>query len=183
MVAAALQARVDQMMVQAQATAKFTDVIAKAAPELGAPPFQAELAKVIEVQERAKLETLAYREVRDGVDAGKRPASDLETAGRSLKAAQLAMYDLIDEMQKQNAALQARSHQGNLERIKRLETDVAEREAKLPTLQGEARADAEERLGMLKEILADTKKADAGFATRTAIALPHPELPILPPRS
>jgi hypothetical protein len=183
MVAAALQAGVDHMMVQAQASAKFAEVITKAAPELGAPPFRAELAKIIEVQERARLETLAYREVRDGVEAGKRPASDLEAAGQSLKAAQQTMYDLVDEMQKQSAAMQERGHQGNLERIKRYEADVATREASLPTLQGEARTDAEERLGRLKEILADTKKRDAQFAARRITSLPHPELPILPPRS
>ncbi len=177
---AARQALLDKSMALLQANLALGSDLP--APWAHAQAAGLRLGDVVAAQERARLEGLAYGEVRDAVEAGKRPASDLEAARQSLKAAQVVVYDQLDIMMKANGVLLTKLREDAARRVVEMEIRVAAQEKDLPPLGSEARAQAEERLRMNKEILEAFKSSEA-VSVRIAATPPRPELPILPPRS
>ena len=151
-------------------------------PPVQRPPIGSQLGDMLAAQERARLESVAYNEVRAAVEAGKRPAADLEAARASLTAAQIVVYDQIDALMKSNTATMERLREDTARRIEAQETRVADEEKELPTLAGDQRTRAEDRLRMNREVL-ESYRRTATLAMRLPTPRPRPELPVLPPRS
>jgi|GEM_PF-3867729 len=178
---AARQAQSDKSIAVLQTTSLTQGAENSATPWVVSQGAGLRLADVVAAQERARLEGIAYSEVREAVETGKRPPSDLEAARQSLKAAQVVVYDQLDIMTKANAALLAKLRADTAKHVADMAIKVSEQEKELPALGSAARAMAEERLRMSKELL-EAFKANAAVSLRIAATPPRPALPILPPR-
>jgi len=180
---AAQQARADKILAHALVSAREADAQFAAMPEAERSTAGLRLGDMLAAQERARLESHAYAEVRDAVEAGKRPPADLEAARQALKAAQVVVYDQLDALTKGNLALLEKLRRESERRIADEEARVAAEEKALPTLSAEDRPRAEDRLRMHREILEGYRRS-AALAERMPPRLPQrPQLPILPPRS
>ena len=152
-------------------------------PSVERPATSLRLGDLLAAQEQARLESLAYAEVRDAVAAGKRPPADLEAARSALKAAQVVVYDQLDEMRKANQATKEKLRRETERRLADQEARVAAEEKALATLSPEARAKAEDRLRMYREILEGYRRSAALTARHVPDLPPRPKLPVLPPSS
>ncbi len=138
------------------------------------------LGDMLDAQRRARLESISYIEVRDEVDAGRRPASDLETARQSLRAAQVIVYDQIDALRKSNVVTMEKLRNNADRHVRDLEIRVQSQEKALASLDSEVRLGAEYRLRMTREVL-ESYRESAMRSTRMRALPLRPELPILPP--
>lgn len=143
-------------------------------------PIGMKLGDMLAAQARARQEGVAYGEVRDAVEAGTRPTSDLETARQSLKAAQVIVYDQIDILRKSNIITMQRLRSDAARHVREQEARVVTEEKAFAALGSEARPGAENRLRMTREVLASYKES-AALSTRLPALPPRPELPVLPP--
>ncbi len=146
----------------------------------GRAPIGMKLGDMLAAQTRARQESVTYIEVRDAVDAGKRPASDLETARQSLKAAQVIVYDQIDALRKSNVVTMDKLRYDAARHVREMEGRVVTEEKALASLDAEARPGAENRLRMTREVL-ESYRDSATQSARLRALPPRPELPILPP--
>lgn len=147
-----------------------------------ARPAGGDLGMTIFLQRQAATQAVAYSEVRRAVEDGRRPSSDLEAARRSLKAAQVALYDQVDETQRDNEAFFGGLRRQNARRLKDELILVRTAEAAIPTLGAAERPNAEARLALSRQVLEGYQHNAARLANLPAAA-PRPKLPILPPRS
>lgn len=147
-----------------------------------AGPAGADLGMTIFLQRQAARQAVAYSDVRTAVEDGRRPSSDLETARRSLKAAQVALYDRVDETRRVNEAFFGDLRKQNARRLKAEMVQVRTEEAELPTLGAAERPNAEARLALSRQVL-DGYQHNAARLADLPLAAPRPKLPILPPRS
>lgn len=162
-------------------TLAFTQADAKASGAPGAS-IGLRLGDMLAAQERARLESVAYSDVREAVEAGRRPPIDLEAARQSLKAAQIVVWDQIDAMTKANLAMMAKLREDAVRHAAEAEARVAADETELATLSAEARPHAEERLRLHRELL-ESYRQSAALSVSLPVMPRRPELPILPPRS
>jgi hypothetical protein len=147
-----------------------------------AMPPSASLGAVIDLQARARQAAAAYGEVRAAVETGKRPASDLEAARRSLTIAQAAMYDQIDAARESNAAVLKDLRRRNARRLKDGQAWLLKAEIELASAGEAERPPAGARVRLARELLEGYRQDAERFAARPA-APPRPRLPVLPPRS
>jgi len=138
------------------------------------------LAAVIDLQDRAKRQAVVYAEVRAAVEAGRRPAADLDAARRELKAAQAAMYDQIDTAREDAAARLRALGRRNERHLRKAEADVAEAEAALAAAGPDERPVAEARLRLTRDLV-DGYRREAGYYATPPARTARPRLPILPP--
>jgi len=178
---AAQQARADKMLARAVSGARDTEAKLAALPAAQRPAIGLRLGDLLAAQERARLESVAYAEVRDAVTAGQRPPADLEAARRALKAAQEVVYDQLDEMRKANEVTRDKLRRESERRLAEQEARVAAEEKALPAMSPEARANAEDRLRMSREILEGYRRSVAMSARPMPALPPRPQLPVLPP--
>ena len=145
-------------------------------------PAGVDLGMTIFLHRQAARQAVAYSEVRAAVEDGRRPRSDLEIARRSLKAAQVALYDQVDETQRVNEAFFGGLRKQNAQRMRDELIQVRTAEAELPTLRAADRPNAEARLALSRQVL-DGYQHNATRLANLPLAAPRPKLPILPPRS
>ena len=145
-----------------------------------ARPPGADLGMTIYLQRQALARSVDYSDVRTAVEDGRRPAGDLETARRSLKAAQVALYDEVDATQRSNAAFYDDLRQQNASRLKQALIAVRTQEAALPALADADRPNAEARLRLGRQVIEGYQENVGRLAPR--MPAPRPPLPILPPR-
>jgi hypothetical protein len=181
---AARQARIDKMMAFTQAMMRNVPFPVAPATSAGGsrPAPGVQLGEVLAAQERARLEAVAYNEVRSAVEAGRRPPADLEAEREVLKAAQAVVYDQIDTLTQSSATIRAKLREDTARHIEELQQQVADEERALPTLSAEARPRAEDRLRMTRELL-ESYRSSAALAAALPVLPARPQLPILPPRS
>jgi hypothetical protein len=132
------------------------------------------------VNQRVRMESLGYAAVRDAVEAGRRPASDLDVAAQSLKAAQSAQYDFLDGLFRNMAEQRADMDKRSAERFDEQKARVAEMEAKLPTTSAAERPRAERSLAMARATLEVFRQS--ANQPKLPDPPPRPELPQLPRR-
>jgi len=147
----------------------------------GPAPVGIQLGDILAARERARLQGVAYSEIREAVEAGRRPPSDLEAAHKALKAAQVVVYDQIDAMTKSNVALMAKLRADAARRFEAQQVRIAEEEKALPTLSPDARPRAEDRLRMSRELLEGYRRT--ALSIRAPAVPKRPDLPVLPPRT
>jgi hypothetical protein len=156
-------------------------VMAPPARAASPTPVGIQLGDMLAARERARLSGLVYSEVREAVEAGRRPAADLEAARKALKAAQVVVYDQMDAMTKSNRALMERLRADATRHVEEQQIRIAEEEKQLPTLGPDARPRAEDRLRMSRELLESYQRT---VVSVRAPAVPkRPDLPVLPPRT
>jgi hypothetical protein len=136
---------------------------------------------ILAAQERARLEGVAYSEVREAVEAGRRPPSDLEAAREALKAAQTVVWDQLDALRKTTLALSEKLHADALRHVEEQQIRIAAEEKELETLSPDARLRAEDRLRMSRERLESYKHTM--LTVRAPFPQRRPDLPVLPPRT
>ena len=146
-----------------------------------ARPPGADLGMTIYLQRQALARSVYYSDVRAAVEDGRRPAGDLETALRSLKAAQVALYDELDATHRSNAAFYDDLRKQNAKRLKQALIEVRTQEAELPALADADRPNAEARLRLGRQVIEGYQENAGRLAPR--VQPPRPRLPILPPRS
>jgi hypothetical protein len=139
-----------------------------------------ELARIIELQARARQEAVAYSQVRAAVETGARPTSDLAMARRSLKAAQVAMYDQIGETQRANAAIFHDLRRQNARRLRQERIQARAEEQDLAALSVAERPSGEARLSLSRQLV-ESYQENAGRLANLSAAPSRPKLPILPP--
>jgi hypothetical protein len=83
---------------------------------------------------------------------------------------------------KSNTVLMEKLSADTARRIEAQEARVADEEKELPSLDGDQRTRAEDRLRMNREVL-ESYRRTAALAMRLPTPRPRPELPVLPPRS
>ena len=152
-----------------------------AAPAARAGPAGSDLGMTIFLQRQAALQAVAYSAVRAAVEDGQRPASDLAAARRSLKAAQVALYDQVDQTRRVNDAFFEGLRKENARRLKGELIQVRAAEAELPSLSASARPNAEARLALSRQVL-EGYQANVERLANAPAAAPRPKLPILPAR-
>ena len=180
---AADRAMTAKMALETEASFGFLQAQAATQPEAYRTPILVpDSARSQVVNQRVRLETLAYVAVRDAVDAGKRPAADLDAAARSLKAAQAAQYELINEMMRNTSAQSAEMQKRSQARLAEQEAQVADLEARVRTASDAARPALERNLKLLRSML-ETQRIMAERPLLPERAPLSPDLPILPPRS
>jgi len=147
-----------------------------------ARPSGADLGLIVYLQRQAKLSAAVYSQVRAEVEDGRRPSADLEAARRSLKAAQEALYDKVEDTQRSNVALYGDLRRQNARRLRDEVALIRAEETELPTLAPAERPAAEARLALSRQVLEGYQANDLRLASPPAVS-PRPKLPILPPRS
>lgn len=177
LVQAAQQARSDKL------AAMERDLPLPVAPVLvsARAPAGTQLGDILAARERARLEGVAYNEVREAVEAGRRPPSDLEAARQALKAAQTVIWDQIDAMAKNNLALSEKLRADAARHVEEQQIRIAAEEKELATLSPDVRSRAEDRLRMSRELLDSYKRTM--LTARAPVVPKRPELPVLPPRT
>lgn len=152
------------------------------APAARADPPRSDLGMTIFLQRQASREATAYSAVRTAVEDGRRPTADLEAARRSLKAAQVALYDQVDQTRRGNEAMFGGLRKQNARRLKEQVILVRAEEAELTLLADSDRPNAEARLALGRQVLDGYRQNALRLADQPHTA-PRPKLPILPPRS
>jgi hypothetical protein len=147
-----------------------------------ARPPGPDLGMTLFLQNQARLQAVAYSEVRAAVEDGRRPTGDLKAARRSLKAAQEALYDQVEATQRIAVAFYAGLRKQNARRLKEALIEARADEADLRLADEAERPNAEARLSLDRQVV-DGYQQNARRLSSLPAPMPRPRLPILPPRS